>query len=176
MKANEIAVRMNKLNSADDMVKDLIGAIGGCMDLTDAKNEQIIRDMFISTCSAERLGEYEKEAGISPAASQTEEDRRSAVIARWRSEGKCDIELLKITADSWKYGKTNIDFVSNKLQISFNDKGIPTDLDGLKAAIEEVKPAHIDTVYIFVYTTWDEVKTKTWNEVKTMTWDELKVR
>ena len=41
MKANEIAVRMNKLNSDDDMVKNLISAIGGCMDLTDAKNEQI---------------------------------------------------------------------------------------------------------------------------------------
>lgn len=176
MKANEIAIRMNKLNSDDNMVQNLISAIGGCMDLIAAENEQIIKDMFISTCSVERLRAYEKEAGVSPAASQSEDDRRSAVIARWRSEGKCDIELLKITANSWKYGKTNIDFVNNKLQISFNDKGMPTDLDGLKAAIEEVKPAHIAAIYIFIYTVWNEVKTKTWNEVKTMTWDELKVR
>lgn len=176
MKANEIAIRMNKLNADDTLVKNIVKAIGDCMDMTDAENEQIIKDMFISTCSIERLKEYEKEAGITPTSEQSEDDRRSAVIARWRSEGKCDIELLRITADSWKYGKTNIDFVDDKIQISFNDKGVPTDLDGLKAAIEEAKPAHIDTAYIFVYTTWNEVKTKTWNEVKTMTWDELKVR
>lgn len=176
MRANAIAIRMNKLNSDDEMVRDLIDAIGGCMDSTDEENRQAIKDMFISTCSTERLKEYEKETGIIPAASQSEEDRRSAVIAKWKSDNKCDIELLRITADSWKYGKTDIDFVDNKLQISFNDKGIPTDLDGLKAAIEEVKPAHIDVIYVFIYTVWNEVKTKTWNEVKTMTWDELKVR
>ena len=176
MKANEIAIRMNKLNSDDKMVGELIGAIGSCMDLIDEENEQAINDMFISTCSAKRLREYESEAGITPAASQSEDDRRSAVIARWRSEGKCDIELLQITADSWKYGKTSIDFVGEKLQIKLNDKGIPTDLDGLKAAIEEVKPAHIAVVYIFVYTTWNEVKLKIWDEIKKMTWDELKVR
>lgn len=176
MKANEIAIRMNKLNADDTLAKNIVAAIGDCMDMVDTENEQIIKDMFISTCSLERLKEYEKEAGITPTSGQSEDDRRSAVIARWRSEGKCDIELLRITANSWKYGKTNIDFVDDKIQISFNDKGVPTDLDGLKAAIEEAKPAHIDTVYIFVYTTWNEVKTKMWNEVKTLTWDELKVR
>lgn len=176
MKADEIAIRMNKLNSDDDMVRELIEAIGSCMDMIDEKNRQVVKDMFILTCSSERLREYEKEVGIIPAESQSEDDRRSAVIARWRSESKCDIELLKITADSWEYGKTNIDFVNNKLQISFSDKGIPTDIDGLKAAIEKVKPAHLPVIYVFIYTTWGEVKNKTWGEVKAMTWGELEVR
>ena len=81
-----------------------------------------------------------------------------------------------MVADSWQYGKTTVDYKSSKLIVTFIDKGIPTDIEGLKAALEETKPAHIPIEYIFTYNTWADLKLKTWGELKTGTWAEAKVR
>ena len=83
---------------------------------------------------------------------------------------------MQMVADSWQYGKTTVDYENSKLIVTFIDKGVPTDIEGLKAALEETKPAHIPIEYIFTYNTWADLKLKTWGELKTGTWAEAKVR
>jgi len=168
--------RLNKIDQQDPFVTAIANALQIELDSIEAVIVQTNDDIFFDTCSETMLKAYEAEAGITPLASQSLSDRRSAVAAKWKSTGKCDINLLQAIADSWKYGKVLVDFVDNKIKISFADKGIPLDLDGLKAALEEVRPAHLPITYIFVYNTWADVKKLTWAQVKTGTWENLKVR
>ena len=62
------------------------------------------------------------------------------------------------------------------ITVTFTDKGIPTGLEDLKAAIEEAKPAHLAVEYIVTYNTWEDVKAMTWSEVSGTTWEGLLVR
>lgn len=167
--------RINKLNKDDPMVRNVIAAIAKEHGLQIEEAQQVLSDLFFDTCSLRMLEFYEKECGITQKAA-SEADRRSAVEAKWRSDGKCDIVLLQLVADSWKNGKTDIDYKNSKLIVTFVDKGVPTDLDGLKTALEATKPAHIPIEYIFKYNTWADLRAFTWAELRSSTWDEVKVR
>lgn len=151
MKAENLLYRMNKLNSSDAMVKNLIEAIGAAMDYADAEAEQNLKDLFITWCSLERLKDYEKEANVNPTSLQSEDDRRANVMSRWKGSNKCDLTLLQSIAEMWKVGKTTVEYAEKRIEIKFDDKGIPTDLEGLFTAIEEAKPAHLAVFYMLVY-------------------------
>jgi len=168
MRSAKLLERVNALNSNDIMVQDVLSAIGQTMDEADAKNAQIVADQFFDTCSEEMLEVYEREARITPLASQTIADRRSAVAAKWKSEGKVDIALLQAVANSWKYGKVDVDFVDNKIQITFVDTvGVPTDTAGLELALDDVKPAHLPIYYLIVYLYVRDVSVMTVAELQT---------
>lgn len=176
MRKESTLYRMNVLNSNDITVQNIIDAICKCLDNNDLRLQQVVSDLFFDACSEEMLKFYEQEAGIVPLETQTMEDRRSTLQARWWSADKCNLAQLQLTADAWKYGKVIADFVNDTITITFNDKGIPLDLEGLKQALEEVKPAHLPIEYIFIWNTWNDVSNLTWNQVSTNTWEELKVR
>lgn len=168
--------RMNKINQMSKFVSAIADAMQIDIDSLKRRVVQCNSNLFFDSCSEDCLKLYEAEAGITPMASQTLEDRRSALVAKWRAEGKCDITLLQAVADSWKYGRVTVDFVDAIIVIRFVDKGIPTDIDGLKKALEEIKPAHLPINYIFIYNTWNDIACMTWGDVAASTWDELKVR
>ncbi len=91
-------------------------------------------------------------AGIVPPAGATLESRRSTLKAKLRSSGKVTIELLQAVADAWRNGQVEVSFPAGKIHLKFvGDYGVPEDLDGLKAAISEVIPAHLSVDYAFRY-------------------------
>lgn len=167
MRKEQTLYRMNKLNSQDPMVENIISAISAEMDSTDSDAEQIVSDMFFDTCSVAMLEFYEREAKITPLPGQDIDGRRASVEARWKSTSKVDIEMLQAVADSWKYGKTEIDFVDNKIQITFVDTlGVPKDTAGLELALEEVKPAHLPIIFIAIYLYVRDINAMTVNELQ----------
>lgn len=168
--------RMNAINQQDEFVQNVVGAIQTEDDEIRAEITQLLNNLFFDTCSEEMLTIYEKEAGIVPLASQTLDDRRASVSAKWKSTGKCDITQLQTIADSWKFGKVSVDFYNSEIVITFIDKGIPADIEGIKFSLEEVKPAHLPIRYIYVYNTWSDISELTWNQCAEYTWEELKVR
>lgn len=154
--------KINKLNAIDKMVKEILGSAAEEMDKTDLSMHQIVDDMFFNTCSEDMLKFYEWEAGIKPTATQTMGDRRSAVEAKWKSSGKVDVEMLQAVADSWKHGKVAVDFVDNKIQITFIDQyGLPADRKGLEFALDEVKPAHLPIIYFVRYLMLEDIEAMT---------------
>ena len=54
MRDDKILKRLNKLNSDDLMVQDVIKAIGAEMDRTDSAGDRIRTDMIFQTCAAKR--------------------------------------------------------------------------------------------------------------------------
>ncbi|MCI5533846.1 MAG: YmfQ family protein [Firmicutes bacterium] len=165
--------KINKLNAEDPMVQEVVSAIEAENAMQANAVNQTLLNMFFDTCSIAMLELYEKECGITQPATK-EEDRRAAVEAKWKTSRKCDLEFLRLIADSWQYGKTSMDYTDGKIVVTFADKGIPTDLGGLKSALEEAKPAHIPIEYVLNYNTWDDLKVYTWNDFKNGTWDEIK--
>lgn len=168
MRKEDLLRRINKLNAADPMVRDVMKAIGTEMDLADAKTAELIGDMFFDTCTETMLKAYEKEAAITPQKGQNLEGRRAAVEAKWKSSGKADLEILRQVAASWKNGKVEVDFVDNKIQIAFTDEfGLPEDRAGLEIALDEVKPAHLPIVYFVRYLMLEDIESMTLTELET---------
>lgn len=167
MRKDGLLRRMNKLNAVDPMVQNVMNAIAAEMKLSDAQVQQLIADMFFDTCSEAMLEFYEREAAVTSMAGQSPDGRRASVEAKWKSSGKIDIEMLQAVADSWKNGKVDVDFVDNKIQITFVDQfGLPTDRAGLELALDEVKPAHLPIIYFVRYLMVADVEAMTLAELQ----------
>ncbi|QMV43750.1 putative phage tail protein [Cohnella cholangitidis] len=126
------------------------------------------------------LAIYEKEFGVVPEAGKPLNDRRSVIKSRMRGTGKVGAELIKDVADSFSNGDVTVGFDGGVITITFvSVVGIPPNLDDLKEAIEDVKPAHLHVTYVFNYTLWDEIDAlnKTWDQWDdlSLTWDQMEV-
>ena len=65
------------------------------------------------------------------------------------------------------------DFPNYTINIQFSGrKGIPYNFEQIQAAVDEVKPAHIQVNYDFTHNTWGETQRKlgTWGNAKAFTW------
>jgi hypothetical protein len=112
------------------------------------------------------LAIYEKELGILTDISKPLSDRRSVIKSKMRGSGKIDAVLLKIVADSYTNGGVEVSF-NGAITITFVAvHGIPPNLDDLKAAIEEIKPAHLRLQYIFTYITFGQLEGKTFGQIE----------
>lgn len=95
------------------------------------------------------------------------EDQRSQLMSKWRSNGKVDILLLQNIANSWKNGDSIVDFFDRKIYVEFvGEYGVPQDLDSLKQALEDAKPAQLSIVYSFRYYTVEEVQNMTLEQLE----------
>lgn len=148
------------------------------LDGFDKKLDDVADQFFVDTADY-TLERWEKELGIPVNNNDDTEFRRSRIKSKLRGQGTITVKLIENVAESFVNG--NVDITENNATYSFtvkftSTKGIPPNLDDLKAAIENIKPAHLAVVYEFTYTTWGEVKELTWGQVKTGTWEQLKTR
>jgi len=108
---------------------------------------------------------YEKELSIPVNKSKPIEERRSVIKSRMRGAGQVDAALLKIVADSYTNGDCDVGF-NGIINITFNSQvGRPPNLDDVKQAIEDTKPAHLNVQYSFRHLTISEVRQMTIGEV-----------
>ncbi|MGL5315187.1 MAG: hypothetical protein ACRC92_18170, partial [Peptostreptococcaceae bacterium] len=106
--------------------------------------------------------------------SNTLEGKREELEGRWKTSGKCDLKLLQTIANSWRNGQVGVMFTNACIQITFiSIVGIPRDIDALKGAIEEAKPAHLPVEYTFRYRTWGNLLQNTWGYYKQFTWEQI---
>lgn len=135
----------------DPYILELLNGAGLSLDTLDECIEDIAAQMDIDRATW-GIDLYEREAGIKIDYSRGYAERRAGVKAKWRSSGKADLWLLQAVADSWQNGAVKVTFVDGKIDITFNGiYGVPTQLDGLENALDEVKPAHLDIAYHFMY-------------------------
>ena len=170
----------------DDIIK-LINAVyrNDCFtnDFTEAL--RIVFQRLIDFCDAvkdnhffDKLDEtgliwWEVCLKIIPSATQTLDDRRATVQAKYLSNGHNSIKLIQKICDSWKNGEIEADFVDGKIQIRFvGSFGVPTDLDTLKEAVDEVKTAHLPYLILFKYLLIENIhEIKTLEEMEKITID-----
>lgn len=141
----------------------------------NANIADIEKQLFIDTATW-GLEIYEKELGIETDIGKPLSERRSNIKAKLRGYGTISSPLIKIVVGSYTNGGVDVTY-DGKIYVIFNDiKGIPSNMDDVYKILEDIKPAHLDIVYKFIYTVWKELIGKTWVSLSTSTWDELKTR
>ena len=160
----------------DAWVIALLSAIAGVDDAQRADADETAQQMFLDSMTW-ALAIEERIAGITPAAGASLEERRSVLQAKWRSTtGKCDVDLIQSVCDSWENGQVDVDFVDGEIILEFvGSYGVPDAdaLSALKAAVQEVIPAHLAVQYLYRYLLVREVSAMTVSELQTHTIDEF---
>lgn len=121
-------------------------------DLHQALNETL--DQFFVRTATWGLSQWEEELGITVDLSKPLDQRRSVVESKLRGAGKFTGRLVKNVAESFHGGGVDVTFQPEQwsFTVKFVDTiGIPPNLDDLKAALEEIKPAHMAVEYEFNY-------------------------
>ena len=150
----------------DKWVCDLLAAI---QSLDDTQREQMldITQQLFPGSMTWALAIEERDAGL--ASTGTLEERRTALIARWRAAGKCDVELIQRVCDSWKNGEISVGFAEGVIVLTFvGAYGVPEAgaLAALQDAIEHTIPCHLETEYLYRYLLVREVGAMTVAELQ----------
>lgn len=149
---DDIIKLINAVYRNDDFINDFTEALRivfqRLIDFCDAVKD----NHFFDKLDENGLIWWEVRLKIVPSATQTLDDRRATVQAKYLSNGHNEIKLIQKICDSWKNGEIEADFVNGKIQIQFvGSFGIPSDLDSLKESIEEIKPAHLPIAWLYRY-------------------------
>lgn len=150
----------------DKWVCDLLAAI---QSLDDTQREQMldITQQLFPGSMTWALAIEERDAGL--ASTGTLEERRTALIARWRGSGKCDVDLIQRVCDSWKNGEISVGFAAGVIMLTFvGAYGIPApaELAALQDAVEHTIPCHLAVSYLYRYLLVREVDGMTLDELQ----------
>lgn len=151
----------------DKWVRDLLGCIAALDEKQRESALETAAQLFPDAMTW-ILETEERIAGLEGNAALTLEERRTALQARWRAAGKCDVELIQRVCDSWKNGEISVGFAKGVIVLTFvGAYGVPeaAELAALQEAIEHTIPCHLESEYLW---RWLLVR-----EVDGMTLDEL---
>ncbi|WP_052016780.1 MULTISPECIES: YmfQ family protein [unclassified Paenibacillus] len=151
------------------------------MDLLYQAIDETLDQFFVRTATW-GLDFWEQELGIETDRLKPVEQRRAVVESKLRGAGKFSGRLVANVAEAYAGGKVDVTFQPEawSFTVSFVDTmGIPPNIDDLKRAIDELKPAHMAVEYEYRYLIWDDLDNKqmTWDELDaaSLTWNELEV-
>ena len=151
------------------------------MDMLYQTLDETLDQFFVRTATW-GLGYWEQELGIETDRLKPVEQRRAVVESKLRGAGKFSGRLVANAAEAYAGGKVDVSFQPEawSFTVSFVDTmGIPPNIDDLKRAIDELKPAHMAVEYEYRYLIWDDLDNKqiTWDELDaaSLTWNELEV-
>lgn len=164
---------LHKIVRKDKFVQSLLSPTSLALQNIEDKISSISKEFDFSTMSIEKINLLEKEMAYITT-SKTLEGKRTELEARWKIKGKCTLKLLQDIANAWRNGQTEITFVNGMILVKFiSITGIPDDLEQLKFALEEAKPAHLGIEYSFKYRFWKDLPPKPWQYYSRFTWKEL---
>ena len=180
MPLNKIAKRLDPRLDEMTLFHELTETESAEFERLDREVADLESNMTLSGTTERTIDRKEKIFGVANDDSKSLEDRRSVLLARFRGNGATTEGLVKRVAESFENG--NIRVVENTrpyvITIEFvSNNGIPNNLGDFKAALEEIKPAHIEIEYVYTSITWNDYEgyNKTWDEWEALnlTWDEL---
>ncbi|WP_213614335.1 putative phage tail protein [Paenibacillus lactis] len=150
-------------------MEQLMGTEGPEVDLLATRIEELL-DQSYPESATWAISRYEKDLQITAEAGKPIEQRRSVVISKMRGHGNVSGSLIKNVAQAYDGGEVDVSVTpaDYKITITFIDTlGIPPNLDDLKNALNDIKPAHLTLEYEFRFLLVRDV-----NNV--MTFDQLK--
>ena len=152
----------------DKWVRDLLGAVASLDDMQRAAAMETAAQLFPDSMTF-ILDVEERMAGLAGNAALTIEERRTALQARWRAAGKCDVDLIQRVCDSWRNGEIEVGFAAGVIVLTFvGAYGVPevAELAALQDAIEHTIPCHLAVSYLFRYLLVREVGGMTLDELQ----------
>ncbi|ALP35780.1 phage portal protein [Paenibacillus sp. IHB B 3084] len=138
-------------------------AKGSELDSLYLAMDATVAQFFVRTATW-GLERWETELGIATELSKPLDQRRSVVESKLRGAGTFSGRLVKNVAEAYDGGTVDVTFHPAEwgFTVKFIDTiGIPPNVEDLKAAIEEIKPAHLAVEYKLRYLTIAEVESMT---------------
>ena len=118
---------------------------------------------------------YERAVGLKVDNTRPIEERRSLIKSKLRGFGKSDADLIKNIVKSWTNGTTDVFFENGLIKIKFIDTiGIPRNMTDVHASVEEIKPAHLDFVFEYLYNLYADLEPFTYDQLSNYTYDQLR--
>ena len=141
----ELINKLHKDERESKFTQNIFGAVyGKLLEVNDFVG-QLKKEFFFDSLNIS-LKSYEKLMKLTPASNATIEERRSAIWARWRANGKNAVKLIQDVCNAWQSGEIKARFVDGKILLQFvGSYGIPSQVafNALIAQINEIIPAHI---------------------------------
>jgi len=140
--------------ASSKIMQAIMQAEGLEFDALNLALSDILNQFFVETATW-GLDIWEKMLGIPTVPGKPDEQRRSLIISKIRGIGTVNVALMHNVASSYVYG--TIEIIDNPATYSFTVKfcdvrGVPPNIEDLKAVIETIKPAHLAVNYQFTYT------------------------
>lgn len=158
-----------------------LAALGREMDRQDSMQETLELEMIPATASSYGLMAYEEIMPFVPVCDSTEE-RRAAIAALLRIDGGGFTQeaLSSAVAGCGIGALVEESQIPETLTVTIvNSRGVPEDFAELKSRIEQILPCHLDVVYKFIYSTWNELMglLTDWSELEAakLSWRELEI-
>jgi hypothetical protein len=165
--------RLQPFMRKSSVYKAIFDAEAGQFDNRDAAIADLRLQLSVDTATW-ALGVYEAELGIVTESGKPIAERRSVIKSKMRGTGKVDATLIKLVADSYSNGEVAVQFESGLIRITFTGiVGTPPNLQDLQLAIEDVKPAHLGVIYVFLYNQYQHLTPYTYDYLEQFTYDQL---
>lgn len=134
------------------------------------------KELFAST--AERwLSLWERAYGLPVEPEKPVSFRRSRLLSRVRGAGTTTKEMIRQVVSSFSQSDCEVLEIPEeyRFEVHFvNRYGIPPNMEDVRAAVEEIKPAHLAYAFVYLFYTWSRYAGQTWGSLSGKTWDELK--
>ena len=141
--------------------------------------DDLLKQCFIDTATW-GLSLWEEEFGIPTNLNFSYEERREVLKVKKRGQETCTKALIKSIAEAFSGGECNV--IENTAPYTFTIqfigvKGIPKNMQGLKDAVDNIKPAHMLYDFKYTYTSWDYLDSKnlSYNNAENIKWDDLEI-
>lgn len=145
-------------------------------DKLDAELKITVNQCFPQLATA-LLSRWETILGIKTDGSLSDTSRQEQILAKLSGTGTTTKQMIKDVAEKFSGAEVEVieDNANSRFYIRFvGQLGIPENMTGLKAAIEDVKPAHLEVIYEYIYNTWQDVTEMTWQRASGYTWQSIR--
>lgn len=158
----------------------LMKAEGFEIDFLHSDIELLVNEAYLTTMGEERTGEWEKALGMTYSTGDTLQDRRDAIIARIRGQGKLNTALINAIVSAFT-GGTAISYVADSaLHVEILPP--PTNkvykFENVERELKRRIPAHLGLFVKRKYSTWGDIKNNftDWTAVgEKSTWEDVKL-
>lgn len=166
--------RLQQFQRKSKVYKAIFDAEANQLDNRDAAISDLHMQMSVDT-STWALSIYETELGIPIDKNKPINERRALIKSKLRGTGKVDAALIKLVVDSWTNGEVDVGFDNSTITITFTSVvGLPPNIKDVEIAIEEIKPAHLAVLYVFLFNLYEQLQVYTHNQLAVRTHEQLR--
>lgn len=157
----------------------IIQSEGFEVDFLKNNIQLLVNEAYLTTMSEERVASWEKALGMHYSSNDTLQDRRDAIIARIRGQGKLNTTLINSIVNAFT-GGTAISYIDDsvlyvKVDSPANNKQYK--FPNVRRELLKKVPAHLGLEVFRGYSTWEEIKNNftDWNTINQLTsWEDIR--
>lgn len=149
------------------------------IEVLDNEINLAVNEAYLLTMGERRINEWERALGMCAAPDDTIGDRRDAVIARIRGQGKLNTELINAIVNAFT-GGTATSYIENStlyVKIKPPPENKQYKFENVVRELNKKVPAHLGLEVARHYSIWGEVKDNfaSWDTIKQefTTWEDL---